>query len=163
VADDEQPPYAVGYGRPPTHSRWKKGQSGNPKGRRQGVKNLATAFQDALNERATITENGKRKTVSMRSIITKRMVHKAASGDAKAASIVIAEDRLHNGVSGAGPGPMAEFAEAEFAEAERETLANLIGRIRAGEPLAAESAPAPPEGEASSDEVADIPNEEDRK
>jgi len=35
----ERPGYDVGYGKPPAHSRFKPGQSGNPRGRPKGVKN----------------------------------------------------------------------------------------------------------------------------
>jgi hypothetical protein len=34
-AKDNHNSYAIGYGRPPQHSRFKKGQSGNPTGRRR--------------------------------------------------------------------------------------------------------------------------------
>ena len=33
--------YEVGYGRPPQHTQFRPGQSGNPAGRRKGVRNLA--------------------------------------------------------------------------------------------------------------------------
>jgi hypothetical protein len=39
-AGDES--YAVGYRKPPLHSRFRAGQSGNPAGRRKGVRNLET-------------------------------------------------------------------------------------------------------------------------
>ena len=32
----------VGYGKPPLHSRFTRGQSGNPKGRPKGVRNFKT-------------------------------------------------------------------------------------------------------------------------
>ena len=35
--------YAVGYGKPPAHSRFTPGQSGNPKGRPKGARNRAAA------------------------------------------------------------------------------------------------------------------------
>ena len=38
----------VGYGRPPTHSRFQPGQSGNPAGRRKGVRNLMTDVKRML-------------------------------------------------------------------------------------------------------------------
>ena len=55
VSDRE---YAVGKGRPPQHTRFRKGQSGNPTGRRKGSLNMATLLERALNERVAVTENG---------------------------------------------------------------------------------------------------------
>jgi hypothetical protein len=40
--------YQVGYGRPPQHTRFKRGQSGNPRGRRPGQPNMKTAIQRVL-------------------------------------------------------------------------------------------------------------------
>ena len=42
---DEQP---VGYGNPPKESRFKKGQSGNQRGRPKGSKNLKTDLAEEL-------------------------------------------------------------------------------------------------------------------
>jgi hypothetical protein len=41
-------PYSVGYGRPPKHTRFKPGRSGNPKGRPRGSRNLSTEMQKVL-------------------------------------------------------------------------------------------------------------------
>ena len=38
--------YEVGFGRPPRHTRFKAGQSGNPKGKAKGAVNLATDVED---------------------------------------------------------------------------------------------------------------------
>src|SRR5258707_14185668 len=55
---DNQRDYEVGYRKPPGHTRFKKGQSGNPKGRPAGAKNLSTLLSEALNEPVVVTENG---------------------------------------------------------------------------------------------------------
>ena len=38
------PDYAVGYGKPPQHSRFKPGRSGNPKGRPKGQPTASETF-----------------------------------------------------------------------------------------------------------------------
>jgi hypothetical protein len=74
----------VGYKNPPKHSQFKKGQSGNPKGRPRRKKSPGTALREALNETVTITENGRRHKVNKTEIIMKRAVNDAAKGDARA-------------------------------------------------------------------------------
>lgn len=57
--------YDVGYGRPPKDTRFQKGQSGNPKGRRKGKKNFATTARQALRVKVPVTKNGKRVEVTV--------------------------------------------------------------------------------------------------
>ncbi|WP_445949374.1 DUF5681 domain-containing protein, partial [Sphingorhabdus sp.] len=49
---------AVGYGNPPKHSQFKKGQSGHPKGRPRGKRNMASLVAEVLAQKVTITANG---------------------------------------------------------------------------------------------------------
>ena len=51
--------YEVGYGRPPTHSRFRPGQSGNPAGRRKGVRNLKTDVMRTLGAPIKVKEGGR--------------------------------------------------------------------------------------------------------
>lgn len=76
--------YAVGYGKPPEHSRFQAGQSGNPKGRPKGSLNLATAVNRALREKIIVTENGRRKSMTKLDVAIKGLVNRAVKGDAKA-------------------------------------------------------------------------------
>jgi hypothetical protein len=85
----------VGYGRPPKHSQFAKGRSGNPNGRPKGVRNFATVIEAELNTKIPITENGKRKSISKREAVAKQLVNKAASGDTKAIPLLLNESRTH--------------------------------------------------------------------
>src|SRR6516164_1534536 len=86
---DEKRDYAVGYGRPPRHTRFEKGRSGNPKGRPSGAKNLSTLFIEALNETVIIAENGGRRKISKRQAIVKQIVNKAAKGDWRCTKLLL--------------------------------------------------------------------------
>jgi hypothetical protein len=79
--DDGNPHGPVGYGNPPEHTRFKKGMSGNPKGRPKGTRNLATVLEQTLRERVVINENGTRRIVTKLQAAVKQLVNKAASGD----------------------------------------------------------------------------------
>ena len=56
--------YKIGYGKPPEHSRFAKGRSGNPKGRPKGRKNLETDLDEMLGEKITIREGDQTRKVS---------------------------------------------------------------------------------------------------
>ena len=81
--------YEVGYGKPPRHSQFKAGQSGNPKGRKKGVKNINTIFDDVLNEKVVLSENGRTYKISKTQAVCRRLVNKALSGDIKAICTVL--------------------------------------------------------------------------
>lgn len=93
MAKQPTDPEGVGYGRPPTASQFKPGKSGNPKGRPKGSRNYSTGLDEALDERVVVTENGKSRKLPKREVIAKQTVHKAASGDLKATSMVWSEMR----------------------------------------------------------------------
>ena len=73
--------YEVGYGKPPKHSQFKPGQSGNPKGRSKKTRNFKTDLQEELNTPVTVTEGGHSMTISRQQALIKRTVEKALKGD----------------------------------------------------------------------------------
>ena len=78
--------YEVGHGRPPKHTQFKKGQSGNPKGRKKGARGLKTDLRAELNERIEITENGKTLKLTKQQLMVKQLTAKAIKGDVRAIS-----------------------------------------------------------------------------
>jgi hypothetical protein len=81
--------YDVGYGKPPAETRFQKGQSGNPKGRPKGSKNLATIVRQAANERVTIVVKGKQRSITKLEAAAKQLANKAAQGDLKAMQMLL--------------------------------------------------------------------------
>jgi hypothetical protein len=82
--------YDVGYGKPPLHTCFRKGQSGNPKGRDKGTKNFATIFMKAMSQPVSINENGKRKTISKLAAAVTQLANDAARGDKKSIQVAFA-------------------------------------------------------------------------
>jgi Family of unknown function (DUF5681) len=80
----------VGYGRPPEATRFRKGVSGNPRGRPKGARNFAAIVSTTLNERIVITENGCRKRITKLEAAVKQVVNRGAGGDARSLSLLIA-------------------------------------------------------------------------
>lgn len=81
--------YEVGYKKPPKHTRFEPGQSGNPKGRQKGTKNFKTELAEELQERILVREGGKAREVSKQRALVKRLTEKALQGDVRAASIIV--------------------------------------------------------------------------
>ena len=100
--DDKQQKYEVGYARPPAQHRFRKGHSGNPKGKIHGQRTLKAELAEELEARITVTENGKTRKMSKLSVIVKRMVADAAKGDARAREQLI---RLVGQIEQAHPAP----------------------------------------------------------
>jgi hypothetical protein len=72
--------YAIGYGKSPAHSRFRKGRSGNPGGRPRG-KRLATLLREALNQTAMIEINGRPRRVSRGQATVALLIDRAAEAD----------------------------------------------------------------------------------
>ena len=80
---------SVGYGRPPVAKQFKPGQSGNPRGRKKGVKNVATIFNDALYRPVKLRIAGRVRTLPKIEAIVEVMLSKALAGDSPAFSRIV--------------------------------------------------------------------------
>ena len=80
----------VGYGRPPMMTRFRPGQSGNPRGRPKGARNLQHGSSRRLSERVAINENGRRRRITKFEATVKQLVNRAASGEARATQLLLA-------------------------------------------------------------------------
>lgn len=76
--------YEVGHGRPPVATRFKPGQSGNPKGRPKASKNLSTLAREKLQAKVSVRENGRERRMSKAEIGVTKMVNRfVETGDPK--------------------------------------------------------------------------------
>lgn len=80
--------YSVGFRKPPKHSRFRKGQSGNPKGRRKGVRNFNTELEEALKAPVTLREHGQEKRISVKAGLIKAALAKAMNGDVRMVAFI---------------------------------------------------------------------------
>jgi len=124
MPSDKKRDYEVGYGKPPRHTRFTKGRSGNPRGRAPGAKNLKTFLIDALNELVVVTENGGRRTISKGQAIIKQLVNQSAKGDWRATKLLL--DTLDGSEGRAEP----ETSESSFGAADEKVIEQLKARLR---------------------------------
>ena len=117
--------YAIGYGKPPIASRFKKGQSGNPKGRPKSAKNRATILKKILEERVVVTDNGRRKRITKQEAVYKQLVNKAASGDARSAQLLFGQIHEIEGHIGS-----SETGREIIAEIDQQVFQNFLKRMR---------------------------------
>jgi hypothetical protein len=71
----------IGFRRPPEHTQFVKGQSGNPKGRPKGSQNLGTLLEKIIRQRVTVTERGRTRDISKAEAILTQLMGKALRGD----------------------------------------------------------------------------------
>ena len=93
IEPDHEPAAAnerVGYRQPPLGTRFRPGQSGNPRGRPKGARNLSAVIAAALSERVAVNENGRRRRITKLEAAVKQLVNRAASGEARATQLLLA-------------------------------------------------------------------------
>ena len=121
--------YEVGYGKPPQHTRFAKGQSGNPRGRPCGAKNFTTLLEEALDETVTVTENGGRRKVSKLQAIVTQLVNRSATADFRAIKILLDIVRdIERHTEPSAP------ETSEFSEADEKVLEQIKARFSIGKP-----------------------------
>lgn len=81
--------YDVGYGKPPQHTRFPKGRSGNPAGRPKGARSLEEELKRLLATKTKIKLNGTIKTVPAVRALGIVLMQKAMAGDVRALSKIV--------------------------------------------------------------------------
>jgi uncharacterized protein DUF5681 len=115
--------YEVGFGKPPAKSRFRKGVSGNPRGKPKGSLNSKTILARAFGEPVVVNQNGKRKKITKREAAYKQLINKGVSGDLRALIEVIKLDRSE-------PEPTNDSVEAPLSESDQTIIEGILERIK---------------------------------
>lgn len=148
MPDDD---YEVGYGRPPKRSQWKKGQSGNARGRPRGSRGLKADLHDQLNEKLTISMSGKQVKDTTQRLMLRTLAARAASGNIQATRLLIETIMQVFGADDRG-------GEAgRLSSQDQELLARYLDRIGDNQDALSSSAVEPNLSEHEQDANADRP------
>ena len=121
--------YKVGRCRPPLHTRFKKGQSGNPRGPRSRPKDLPALLAAALNEPVVVGVDGDPRQITKREAVIAQLVDMSAGADLRAMKMLI--DMLKDIEERAGAAPLPKTPP--LTPADEEVVENLLARLRRAE------------------------------
>ena len=104
----------VGYCKPPKHSRFKPGQSGNPRGRPRKNRSIEAMIKRELDQTVALKEGGREIRLTKREALIKQLVNRAISGDLKPMQLVLAHLEKHKDIE---PFTATEADDAELLRA----------------------------------------------
>jgi uncharacterized protein DUF5681 len=136
--------YEVGWGKPPLGTRFRKGQSGNPKGRPRGAKNLKTDLMEELQETIVVREGDRTVRMSKQRAMIKTVMNKSLKGDARAIITLIRMMTRFTEPDGGS----SEVDEALSVD-ERELWQGLLDEVRSEQTSAPKRGDKPDEGSES--------------
>jgi hypothetical protein len=121
----------AGRGNPPKEHQFKPNQSGNPKGRPKGSKNLATLIADAAYDQIVLTtKSGEKRKMNRAQATTLQLANKAAQGNDMRAVLKFMDwiDEIERRAAEARP------TEMPIGEADLEVLRTVYDRMKLCEP-----------------------------
>jgi hypothetical protein len=87
-SEDGKKDYEVGYGKPPKHTRWPKGQSGNPKGKKTKAESVIDKVKKVASEELIVHKGGAAQAMSYLDAAIYAIFAKAQSGHPQAFKLV---------------------------------------------------------------------------
>ncbi len=109
-----------GYGRPPRHSRFQKGRSGNPRGRPKSSRSLKTYLLKILDEVVEVNEQGRKRKMTKREVIARQTVQQAMKGNLKSLAVITAFDPVEDDLP---------KQDAPLTEHEQAMMARYLGLV----------------------------------
>lgn len=79
-----KPAYEVGYGKPPKHTRFQKGQSGNPRGRKKKDTTIRAIMKKIIAETVTAKLPEGEQRMTALEFVLRSLLNRAAKGDNRA-------------------------------------------------------------------------------
>jgi|MDSW01.1.fsa_nt_gb hypothetical protein len=114
--------YEIGYGKPPKSGQFKKGKSGNPKGRPKGTRNLSADLKEELAMRIVTKEGDRVQKLSKQRALVKTLTNKALNGDQRAiATLVKLIERLLTDAE-------EEVEDVPLSKADQQIIAEFLKR-----------------------------------
>lgn len=120
--------YKVGYGKPPKHSQYKTGQSGNPKGKPKGCRNFSTDAKEVLKQPTRVTQGGKSKTLSTQRAMLLRRREQALGGNERALDRMMDLAAKHNNEEFSEEAAKLSLTDEEVLKGYNERLLRDAGR-----------------------------------
>ena len=113
--------YDIGYGKPPKQSQWKKGQSGNPKGRPRRDRNVSALVAALLAQRIVVRTGKTTKRRTRLEHLVHRLFEQALEGDPRLMKMALDEARKDEA--------RGETDAPELGRADREVIEAMFRRL----------------------------------
>jgi hypothetical protein len=117
----------VGFGKPPAQTRFKKGVSGNPKGRPRGSRNIRSSIREAFIAPVTIRQGDKTRRISTLEALSRKQLEQGIKGDHRSVLTVLKMAKEIGLLEAPKPPQydLSKLTDEELDELERLTLETL--------------------------------------